>query len=201
MFIPVIVPVDEVGLGHSVHTSIRPSVGPSKRWFPCIISKSFCSIYFKPSMCAWSWKLNHFWTLTQNRWVFRNDSIFGSMDEYLFPWWANSWSNLRFLDTNWKGFHQFIKNFVGVLLWRMFRNDLIFGPIAKHLAPLWVKYWLNLRFRDIDWKGLHSVHFKPCRCAYWVSLQNFFQILGPCCQSDKQINKALFLKAAVCHWF
>ena len=140
------------------------SIRLSTRWFPGIMSQSFCIIYFKTCICAY-WvsiqKWFEFWPLGH---------IFGSMV-------GKKWVKSEVSGHKLKRFS--FNSFQTLPLWLMGEC----WEIIRFLAPRWAKNGSNLRFRDINWKGFHSIHFKPCHCAYWMSVQicHHFRPSGPIC--------------------
>ena len=228
--------------------SVRPSISSSERWFPGIISKSFSSICFKPSMCEYSemiWfstslqnvyptgglKMGQVWAfriLTEKvfiqfisnlagvlvGWVFTNDWIFGPVAKYLFPWWAKNGSNMRFPDINTLRPRQNGRHFADDIFKCIFLNENVWIPIEISLKfvpkspinnipalvqkmawrrpgdkplsePMMVSLPTHIcvtRPQWVNWKGFQSLHFKPCRCVYWVSVQEcvHFRPRGQC---------------------
>ena len=107
-----------------------------------IISKSFCSIYFKHNMCAnWvSLHMSHIWGLRTSRE---------------------------------KCFISFMSNLAIVLIRLVFRNYSIFRPWSNIWPHGGVKICESWCFRT-NWKSVRLIQFKPCRCAYLVSLKIFW---------------------------
>ena len=87
-----------------------------------------------------------------------------------------------------KVFIQFTSNLAFVLIGWVFKKYSIFYPLAKYLSPWWAMIGQMWGFWTLTGKN-YSIHFKLCRCAYWVSVQKFLYFRLPAVSQTIKFKK------------